>query len=262
MPLPDGNEEMWLRRFPTHPQIDVRLVCFPHAGGSASYYFALSQALNRELEVVAIQYPGRQERRREPLIDSISELSDRIFDVLSAEHHDRTAFFGHSMGAVVAFEVAQRFRRKLGTGPEWLFVSGRRAPSRHRPGTVHLCDDAGLVAELRTVGGTDPSFLADDELRQVILPVARNDFKAVETYTWTSGPPLDCPVTAFVGDHDPQTTVTDAAAWSGHTTGAFDLKVFPGGHFFLDTHRDAVARTIATAIGSSAPPTAIEEPAP
>ncbi|RKN50253.1 thioesterase II family protein [Micromonospora endolithica] len=259
MPLLDGDDDLWLRRFDGAPPDGVRLVCFPHAGGSASYWFTLSRLLR--LEVVAVQYPGRQERRREPLIDTITELSDRVFEVIDRLPPRPTAFLGHSMGAVVAFEVAERLTRAHGTGPEHLFVSGRRGPTVHRAGTVHLQDDTRLVAELRGVGGTDPRFFDDPELLETILPVTRNDYRAVETHHWVPGPPLDCPITALVGDHDPQTSVDDARAWSAHTTGEFGLRVFPGGHFYLDAHRPAVAETITVALAGARTPLTFEEAA-
>ncbi|MFG2531758.1 thioesterase II family protein [Streptomyces sp. NPDC048516] len=262
MPLPTRDEDVWIRRFPTNPRGRIPLVCFPHAGGSASYFVPFSHSLAGDVDVLAVQYPGRQDRRREPLIDNIPELADRIFDILKDLPIGPLAFFGHSMGATVAFEVAQRFMQRTGTCPLWLFVSGRRAPSRHRQGSVHLCDDSVLVAELRKVGGTDPRLLADEELLSTFLPVTRNDYKAIETYAWTPAPKLDCPITAFVGDQDPQATAEEAAAWAGHTTGAFDLRVFPGGHFYLDEHRNSVTDAIASTIGGSSLITsAIEEPA-
>lgn len=201
--------------------------------------------------MLAVQYPGRQDRRREPLVDSIPRLADHIADALERQGADSAAYFGHSMGAVLAYEVAQRLRERAAQGPARLFVSGRRAPSRRRPGgpgRVHLRDDDGLVAELRKVGGTDPSFLNDRELLAEILPVTRNDYKAIETYVWADRPPLDCPITALVGDHDPQTTSDEAAAWAEHTTGAFDLRVFPGGHFYLDARRDDVTDVVTAAL--------------
>jgi len=224
------------------------LVCFPHVGGAATYYFPLSRSLSPAVEVVAVQYPGRQDRRHEAVVDNIQDLADRAFAVLREVVEPPFALFGHSMGAIVAFEVAGRFERVAGTPPVRLFVSGRRAPSRHLRGGVHLLTDAGLVAELRHVGGTDEAFLADEELRAMLLPVIRADYKAVETYLWPRQQPLTCPITVLVGDRDPQTTVDDAAAWTEHSTAGCDLRVFPGGHFYLDAHHDAVVAEITTAL--------------
>ncbi len=242
------GENMWMRCFQPCPSGRVRLICFPHAGGSATYYFPYSQSLAPEIETWAVQYPGRQDRRREPLIDNIQELADRIYAELSTELSRPFAFFGHSMGAVVAFEVAQRLKEQDGISPVWLGASGRRAPSHRREENVHQRDDAGLIAEMRRVGGTNQLFLQDEELLAAILPVTRNDYRAIETYRWADGPALDCPVTALVGDSDPQTTTAEAAGWAAHTTEPFELSVFPGGHFYLDSQRAAVLDTISTAL--------------
>jgi pyochelin biosynthetic protein PchC len=242
----------WIRRFHPLPEGDVRLFCFPHAGGSASYYFPLSAMLQPGIETLAVQYPGRQERRLEKCIDNIPELADRLYEAMASWTGRPFAFFGHSMGATLAFEVARRFGQRTGAGPLWLFASGRRAPSRRYQGEpgepVHLRDDVGILAELRRAGGTDQRILADEELRAVILPMTRNDYKAIETYSYDPGPRLDCPITALVGDSDPQVTMDEAAAWSEHSAGGFDLRAFPGGHFYLEARRVDVAATISATL--------------
>ncbi|WP_055568811.1 MULTISPECIES: thioesterase II family protein [Streptomyces] len=244
----------WIRRFRPRPEAAVRLVCFPHAGGSASYYHPLAQSptLLPDTEVLAVQYPGRQDRRRERLLDGIPEMADLITEALAPYDDRPLAFFGHSMGAVLAFEVAQRLSERPGGQPCGLFVSGRRAPSLYRRGTVHLLSDAELVGELRRAGGTDPRFLDDEELLADIIPVVRNDYRAVELYQWTPAPPLNCPITALVGDRDPQASIDDVEAWRKHTDGPFGLEVFSGGHFYLNTHQRGVADVISEALAAGA----------
>ncbi|MEU6994219.1 alpha/beta fold hydrolase [Streptomyces sp. NPDC046465] len=248
-PPPDMSNP-WIRRFRPRPEADVRLVCFPHAGGSATYYQPLAQSptLLPDADILAVQYPGRQDRRREPLLDRIPDLADLITEALTPFDDRPLAFFGHSMGAVLAYEVAQRLGERTGKEPCHLFVSGRRAPSRVRPGTVHLLSDADLTAELRRAGGTDPLFLNDEELLAEILPIVRNDYRAIELYQWNPSPPLACPVTALTGDRDAQAAQEDVAAWRQHTDGPFDLKVFSGGHFYLNTHLRGVAETVSRAL--------------
>ncbi|MFD4628485.1 thioesterase II family protein [Streptomyces sp. NPDC058284] len=240
----------WIRRFRPRPEAGVRLVCFPHAGGSATYYQPLAQSptLLPEAEVLAVQYPGRQDRRRERLVDEIPVLADLVTKALLPFGDRPLAFFGHSMGAVLAYEVAQRLGERTGNEPCHLFVSGRRAPSVFRPGTVHLLSDAELAAELRRAGGTDPMFLNDEELLAEILPIVRNDYRAIELYRWSPSPPLACPITALIGDRDAQATRDEAAAWRQHTDGPFDLKVFSGGHFYLNTHQQGVSEIISKAL--------------
>ncbi|WIY05765.1 alpha/beta fold hydrolase [Amycolatopsis mongoliensis] len=224
------DSKPWFRRF--HPATPgaPRLVCFPHAGGTASCFHPLSATLAPGVDVLAVQYPGRQDRHREPLVDDLFLLADRLADVLAAEAAGPMAFFGHSMGATLAFEVA----RRLGPGLLGLFVSGRRAPSEFRGGPVPERSDDELLADVRRIGGTDPRVLAHPELLPTVLPVLRNDFKAAATYYYRPGADVGCPVLALFGDSDPKVTEEEARRWAAHTSGCFELKSFPGGHFYLN----------------------------
>ncbi|MEU5844938.1 thioesterase II family protein [Saccharopolyspora shandongensis] len=241
----------WIRCFKSLPDCDTQLVCFPHAGGSASYYLSLAQRLAPGTEVLPVQYPGRQERYKEPFCTSIHELADGIFAALSLRLTKPYAFFGHSMGSILAFEVARRFERSAGTGPSRIFASARRAPSTRDNRNVHLRDDAGLVAEMRRLGGTDPGVLDDEDLVNMILPVVRADYRVIEAYSCPSGTSVRCPVTVLVGDRDPVVTTEQAAGWREHTTGGFDVVAYPGGHFYLAENVDKVAEDIAAALGGS-----------
>ncbi|HUR08576.1 MAG TPA: alpha/beta fold hydrolase [Nonomuraea sp.] len=255
-------DEKWVRRFHPHAGNAARLVCFPHAGGSASHYFWLSQALTSSIEVLALQYPGRQDRRLEACVDSIPALADNIVQALRGWLDGPYAFFGHSMGAVIAFEVARRLERQSGEGPKALVVSSRRAPSRWRDSTVHQRDDAGILSELRLIDGTDQRWLDDEELMASLLPTIRADYKAIETHSYAISPPLSCPITALVGDRDPYTTVDEATAWRQHTSREFDLHVFTGGHFYLETHRAEVTALVSAAFDRAASAASIEGSTP
>ncbi|MER5599764.1 alpha/beta fold hydrolase [Streptomyces sp. NPDC002265] len=250
-PLAEDNR-LWIRRFHPRPDSRVRLVCLPHAGGSASFYFPMSRSMPDSVEVLCVQYPGRQDRRSEPLLDSVPALADKIYDVLRPWTDRPIALFGHSMGASLAYEITRRLEQEQGVVPAALVASGRRAPSAHRDETVHLRDDDGLVAEMRGLSGTNPQLLGDEEVLRMILPAIRADYRAAETYVWEPGPPLRCPVTCLVGDDDPKVTVEEAAAWSGHTDGPFTLKVFPGGHFFLAQHQKEIVRLMTAQLEVSA----------
>lgn len=225
----------WIRRFHPAPAAATRLVCFPHAGGSATYYFPVSRSLSPEVDVLAVQYPGRQDRRAEACVEDLRTLADLVVEQLDGWLDRPVALFGHSMGATLAFEVAVRLERS-GTVPVGLFASGRRAPSRHRTETVHLLDDDALIADVRRLSGTDSQILEDDEVLRMVLPSIRSDYTAAETYRYQRVPALACPVVALTGDRDPQVSLDEAGAWAEHTTGGFDLKVFEGGHFFLNDH--------------------------
>ncbi|MFI7354927.1 thioesterase II family protein [Streptomyces avidinii] len=227
----------WLRRF--HPAEDapVRLFCFPHAGGAASYYFPMSRALSPDADVLAVQYPGRQDRRHERCVDDLRELADRVVAELRPWCDRPVALFGHSLGASLAFEVALRLQEAGDPAPVALFASGRRAPSHHRENQlVHLAPDDRLLAEIKALSGTDPAVLADDELLRSVLPAIRGDYKAAETYRYRPGPALACPITVLTGDIDPAVTAEEAAGWADHTDGPFALHRFAGGHFYLNRH--------------------------
>jgi surfactin synthase thioesterase subunit len=247
------KDSAWLRRYHPSPGSRIRLLYFPHAGGSASYCLPLSKALAPEIEVVALQYPGRQERRAEPFAADIPALADAVHAVVRDEllgpGAAPLAFFGHSMGATLAFEVAGRLQAFDRYVPVSLLVSGRRAPSTIRSEDLHRRGDAELVAELRAMAGTDERVLADDDLLQMILPAVRADYRAIESYRWSPGPPLRCPITAMVGEQDPKVTVAEARQWGKHTTADFDLRVFPGGHFYLGADGLGVREVIGQSLG-------------
>jgi pyochelin biosynthetic protein PchC len=237
----------WIRRFHPAPTAPVRLACLPHAGGSATSYIGLSQALHPDVEVLAVQYPGRQDRRAEPLVDSLAELARQVTAELLPWTDRPLALFGHSLGAVLGFEVA-RALEAAGRPPAVLFASGRRAPSRHRAEYAHRLDDDGLLREIRTLSGTDARLLDDEELMRMVLPAIRADYRAVETHTYLPGPPLRCPVTALTGADDLKVSAQDAAAWREHTSAEFDLVTFDGGHFFLTDRQQQVAEVITAAL--------------
>lgn len=245
-------DDQWIRRYHSPPSSDMRLICLPHAGGSASFYLPVSRALAPALDVLAVQYPGRQDRRREPCIDDVRGLAREVYTALGDVAGRPLALFGHSMGASVAFEVARMIEHQQGVRPVRLFVSGRRAPSVFREEFVHLRDDEGLLSEVRMLSGTDPGILGDDEMIRAALPALRSDYRAAETYLWAPGPPLSCPITVFAGDADPKATLDEARAWREHTTGSFDFRVFPGGHFFLTRYQSQLLEVISDQLSPAA----------
>ena len=238
-----SDDDLWCRRYRPARNATVRLVCLPHAGGSATFFLPVSAALSPGVDVVAIQYPGRQDRRAESPIDDIAALADRIHATVRRQPEMPLILFGHSMGAVIGFEVTRRLEAD-GHGPARLFASGRRAPATHRDETVHLRDDAGIMDEVRRMSGTASSVLGDDEIMRAALPALRADYRATETYTCSPDVTVNCPITALTGDSDPKTSLDEAKAWARQTTGAFNLHVFTGGHFFLTDHTDEVIRLI------------------
>lgn len=246
------DETLWIRRFQAAPSAATRLVCLPHAGGSAPYFLPVSKALAPEVDVLAIQYPGRQDRRQERCIDNIPELADAVTAELLPLADRPLALFGHSMGASLAFEVAVRLE-KAGVVPLTLFASGRRAPSRYRHETVHLRTDDDIIAELRTLSGTQSEVLANEEILRMAMPAIRGDYKAAETYRHTDGVRLAAPIQAHFGVDDPRVSRDEAQAWADHTSGPFELRTYPGGHFYLNEQVPQVIEAISRVMSAVAP---------
>ncbi|MFG2142259.1 thioesterase II family protein [Streptomyces sp. NPDC048650] len=238
-------QQLWIHRFHPAPQdTDLTLVCFPHAGGSASYFRPLADTLGPAVEVLSVQYPGRQDRRAEAPITSIPRLADEILTVLESLPRRRLVLFGHSMGACVAFEVARRIEQRSSLELLGLVASGRSAPPTLRDTKVRFMDDDGVTAEIRRLNGTDDRLLLDDDVIRMIMPAIRGDYLAVESYRYQPGPPLRCPISVLVGDDDPQVTRAEAEEWRDHTEGGFTLRGFPGGHFYLAEQKAQVAQTL------------------
>lgn len=245
-----STASLWIRRYHPAPTAPARLICFPHAGGSASYFHPLSARFSPTVDVAALQYPGRQDRRAEPCVTDIGELADQITAEVTDLAGGPTVFFGHSMGAVLAFETICRLERRHGPGQYALVASGRRGPSTVREETVAEESDDALIREIRKLNGTSSALLADDDVLRMALPSLRGDYRAIEAYRCPPQRRIAAPITVLTGNSDPKTTLVEASAWCAHTDGAFRLRAFPGGHFFLQDHQDAVSDEIAKAIRS------------
>ncbi|WP_030793064.1 thioesterase II family protein [Streptomyces sp. NRRL S-920] len=238
----------WLIRFRSAPQARTRLVCLPHAGGSASFYFPMTRTVAPDTDVLAVQYPGRQDRRSEPCLTDLGQLADEVASALEPWLDLPTVLFGHSMGATLAFEVARRLERNPEFTPRRIIASGRRAPSTHRDESVHKRDDDGIIAEMRLLSGTDPRILADEEFLRMAMPAIRGDYTAIETYRVEPGAKVRAPITVLTGDTDVRTSAEEAAAWRQHTTGDFELHTFAGGHFFLADHLERVGGIVSDSL--------------
>jgi surfactin synthase thioesterase subunit len=239
-----SGERRWLRTYTPSPLAPVRLVCLPHAGGSAGAFRELAESLAPEIEVVAVQYPGRLDRFDEPCARGIDELADGTTAALTSRTDRPLALFGHSMGAIVAFEVARRCQRDSRIDLVRLFVSGSGAPATVRDEGVHNRDDAGLLAELRSLDGTGSEIFDDDALIELILPAIRADYRAIETYSYSPAEALACPIDAFLGDAEPDVTPAELDAWREYTSTTFASKIFPGAHFYLMDQVPAVAEAV------------------
>ncbi|CAL9648786.1 thioesterase [Streptomyces sp. DH-12] len=240
---------LWLRRYRPDETAAVRLFCFPHGGGSASAYVALTRELAPWVEAVAVQYPGRQDRRGEPFLTSVDATVDALLPVLREAADRPYALFGHSLGATLAYEAARRLSG-AGRPPAHLFVSGRRSPSLPRRDMAYLRDDDALIAEVAKMQGCDPRLLQEKELLEMVLPPLRNDARMADGYRPRPDPALTVPLTVLTGDADPHVPVEEARAWRDVAPdGSLDLHVLPGGHFYLDDHVPAVCRVVEDALG-------------
>ncbi|MFC5152992.1 thioesterase II family protein [Streptomyces amakusaensis] len=245
------NTGRWVRRYHAADESPVQLVCLPHAGGSASFYFPMSQSLAPAVDVLSVQYPGRQDRRNEPGITDLGLFADQLTEQLVPWLDRPMALFGHSMGAALAFEVTRRLERDHGAAPVRIFASGRRSPASFRPETVHLRDDDGIVREMKELSGTDARILGDEEVLRMVLPAIRTDYTAIENYRAAPEDTVRTSVTVLTGESDPRTSDEEAEAWAGHTTGEFAIHRYPGGHFFLANHQQSIMRIVSDELSAA-----------
>ncbi|MBW8485479.1 thioesterase II family protein [Actinomadura parmotrematis] len=237
----------WFRCVETRPWSSLRLFVLPHAGGSAVFYRSWGAALSPAVELHTVQYPGRADRMRDPLITDAHQLARLIAGAMAPLLDRPAALLGHSMGAVLAYEVA-RLLQERGAPPVHLFASGARAPHDRGTDRVSDLDDDGIVAEMTELGGTDAEVLRDPELRELVMPYVRNDFTLIEDYAHRSGTRLAVPVTAIIGDADPHVDEGQARRWAEVTDGRFALRVLPGDHFYLVPQQAAVLAEVHRAL--------------
>ncbi|MGI5507652.1 thioesterase II family protein [Streptomyces sp. CA-106131] len=226
----------------------VRLVCFPHAGGAASFFRSWAGLVPDDVELLAVRYPGREDRLLEAPAECMEELVDPLAEACAALVGSPLALFGHSMGASVAFEVAVRLAATSGgVRPEALFLSGRSGPGAARPRGLADASDEELIKDLVAMSGTNTQVLANPELRELLLPAVRADYRLVERYAAAvRGPVLDIPVFAYYGDQDDHVDADSVNTWSAVTGSTFAVRSFPGGHFYLEHHAASLVADVFT----------------
>lgn len=205
-----------------------------------------SRFLPEGVEVCALLLPGRENRLKDQPIHQISPLIKILTSVMPSYLQTPFAFFGHSMGAIIGFELARSLREHYSIAPELMFVSACDAPqSPHRDLLISALPDPEFKEALRRIDGTPELVLQNDELMQLMLPTLRADFALCETYTYSAAPPLDCPIDAFCGINDSRLDKESMATWGNQTTGEFSLRMLPGNHFFLHSAQKSLLEHVS-----------------
>ncbi|MBR8838427.1 MAG: thioesterase [Stigonema ocellatum SAG 48.90 = DSM 106950] len=236
----------WMSCPKPNPQARLRLFCFPCAGGTTSAYSKWSNYLPTDVEVYLIQLPGRGYRLEEPPFTRFKPLVQTLTSILRPDLNIPFAFFGHSMGATLSFEIARQLRRENKQGPVHLFACCCPAPQKPilRP-FIHEMPEAQFVAELRHRYNAIPQqILQNDQLMQLFMPCLRADFTMLETYVYTTEKPLDCPISVFGGLQDSAISIDYLEAWRDQTCSSFKLQMFPGDHFFLHNPQSPFLQTL------------------
>jgi len=224
----------------------VRLYCFSHAGGSAALYRPWQAAISPDIEIRAVQLPGRGARWHETSYTDWHPLVDELATVIAHDATSPFAFFGHSMGGLLAFEVTRELRRRHKALPMHLFVSGGNAPvHRDTSRRWHELPDAQLLEVLREFGGTTVEMLDNAEMMGIVLPIIRADFSLFASYRYAVEAPLALPITVFAGTRDRHLTPAFVERWRDETSELCEIDWFDGDHFFIDPHRQALLARIA-----------------
>ncbi len=238
--------DTWVSWRSPNPQASLRLFCFPYAGGAALTFRTWHNSLPIAIEICPVELPGRGNRITSVPFTRLQLLVQAIA-IAILPYLDKTfAFFGHSMGGLVSFELARLLRKNYGKSPVHLFVSGYRAPQVDDPDPpIHALPEPEFLEELRRLNGTPEVVLENTELMQMLLPALRADFAVIETYAYTPEPPLDCPITAFGGLQDQEVSCDDLKAWIEQTNAAFSLHTLPGDHFFLQSAQPLLLQSLS-----------------
>ena len=243
--------DLWIPYRKPSSRARLRLFCFPFAGGSASIFLNWYKMFPSEIEICPIQYPGREKRINESGFRSLKPLVTTLADILLPELDIPFAFFGHSMGALISFELACRLQKK-DISPICLFLSSYCAPTIPKKETpIHLLPDREFLEKLHEYNGTPALVLQNDELMNLLLPALRADFAIHETYVHSPSNPLNCPISVFGGLEDPDVKYNDLELWKEQTTNSFSLQMFPGDHFYIRTSPEYVVNTILKQLQSN-----------
>jgi len=241
-----SRKNRWVEGNEINRTARIRLFCLPYAGGGTSIFRSWSKELPSFVDVCPIQLPGRETRLDEPAAVRMEPLADAMTRAILPYLDKPFAFFGHSMGALINYEVARRLRAGNGLEPVHLFASAHGGPhipeqDRH----VYRLSDAEFLNHLRTLNGTPQQVLDCPQLMEILLPTLKADFELLGTYEYTPAAPFRCPITVFGGSHDESVTADQLAGWESHTTGKVSVRFLPGDHFYLLSHKSLLLRMIS-----------------
>jgi len=234
----------------------ARLICVPYAGAATAAFRDWPASLPDWLEVWAVQPPGRESRLAEPPVTDLPTLVESITAAMGTDLPGGEplpyALYGHSMGALVGFELAHAIPAAGHPPPAAMFVSGRRAPQiPDRLPSIHRLPRDEFLAQIQRLNGIPDAVLAEPGLLDLVLPNVAGDFAVIEPYVYRPRPRLACGISAFGGDADPTTAPEQVRAWREQTTGRFRMHIWPGDHFFINPHRDALLRALADDLGEA-----------
>ncbi|NEP09470.1 MAG: thioesterase [Symploca sp. SIO2C1] len=237
---------LWIKCPQPNPQANLRLFCLPYAGGGASIFHLWHRELPSNVELCPIELPGRENRIKEKPIDNLEILTEKLVEVL-LQHLDKPfALFGHSMGALIVYELARKLQQK-NVSPAYLFVSGRQAPNEpefYPP--FYFLPDAEFIERLTKIYPNIPdAVLKEEELMQLFLPVLRADMTLAQTYSSSQVEPLDCPIFALGSLEDEEASYERLVSWREYTRSSFSVQTFPGGHFYLNENRQPLLQFIS-----------------
>lgn len=233
---------------------DLRLFLFPYAGGGPAVFGKWIMELPENIEGIITHYPGRGSRHKEPPINDIFRLAEQLSQSIQSFFDKPFAFFGHSLGALIAFELTRQLHRQGLRQPEILFVSACGAPQipdPHPP--MSALPDAQFLETLERMGGVDSELLRQPEILQLLMPMIRADFEAIESYHYDPNvPPVRCPIMAFGGLADGRVSPEQLEGWAAHSRSYFKSQYFPGDHFFINPYRRAIIESLSMEIGALA----------
>lgn len=226
-----------------------RLFCFPYSGGGASIYHKWSKCLPADIAISALQLPGHESRIAENLITDLNLLIEILVNEIKPYINKPYVFFGHSLGALISFELARKLRKMNLPLPKCLIVSGRAAP--HTPsknGIIHNLAHHEFIAKLKEYNGLPEAILQNQELLSLFLPIIRADFKLSEDHKYIEDDPLPIPIIALIGQEDSNVVIENVALWQKHTTKNFEEYVLPGDHFFIKSEFKTILNIIKDAV--------------